>query len=280
MDFIIQRLISLTPFASSGNDNLGDFIIHHIANSDKWHPLPFLPGIPLLSGLKIGNLDLSLSLHVLMLLLAGFFVYLLFAVLYKKQRNIAPSGLTNFLEVLIIFVRDEICISNLGEKDGKRFAPFFLNFFFLILILNLMGLVPLFSTATANINVTGGFALITLSMMIIGGIVKNGPIGFIHIFLPPGVPKPLYLILFPIEVMGMFIKPFALTIRLFANMLAGHIVIFSLLGLISLLGWFGTPSILLALFIYALELLVAFIQAYIFTMLSAMFFSAMLHPAH
>jgi F-type H+-transporting ATPase subunit a len=264
--------------AASGKENIEEFIIHHLTDSDKWQPIPGIK-IPLLSDLKAGIVDMSLTLHVLMLLIAGTILFVLFGLLYKKKSG-APTGITNMLEVLVSFVRDEICINYLGEKDGKRLAPFFLNFFFLILVLNLMGLVPLFSTATANINVTAGFALITLSMMIIGGIIKNGPIGFVHVFLPPGVPPPLYIILFPIEVMGMFIKPFALTMRLFANMLGGHIVIYSLLGLIMSFGWAGTPSILLALFIYMLELLVAFIQAFIFTLLSAMFVGSMLHPSH
>jgi F-type H+-transporting ATPase subunit a len=117
-------------------------------------------------------------------------------------------------------------------------------------------------------------------MMFIGGIIKNGPLGFIKIFMPGGVPWPLYFILFPIELLGMFIKPFALTMRLFANMLGGHIVIYSMLGLIIILGWAALPSIFLALFITFLELLVAFIQAYIFTLLSAMFVGSFMHPEH
>lgn len=278
---IFQSALSFAGrlLSSSGGESLEEFIIHHLTNADKWHPFPGV-SVPLISNLKAGGLDVSVTLHVLMLLIAGAILFLLFGLLYQKRVGQAPRGITNLLEVFVLFVRNELCINYLGEKDGKRLAPFFLNFFFLILILNLMGLIPLFSTATANVNVTGGFALITLSMMIVGGIVKNGPVGFIHLFLPPGVPKPLYVVLFPIEFLGMFIKPFALTMRLFANMLGGHIVIYSLLSLIMTFGWAGTPSVLLALFIYSLELLVAFIQAYIFTLLSAMFVGSMLHPAH
>ncbi|MFH1760234.1 MAG: F0F1 ATP synthase subunit A [bacterium] len=146
--------------------------------------------------------------------------------------------------------------------------------------MNLMGLIPAFSTATANINVTGGLALITLTMMIVGGIASNGIMGFIKTFMPSGVPIPMYIIIVPIEVLGMFIKPFALTVRLFANMVAGHIVIFSMLGLIVTFGWMGVPSIILALFITFLELMVAFIQAYVFTVLSAMFVGSFLNPEH
>jgi len=143
-----------------------------------------------------------------------------------------------------------------------------------------MGLIPLFVTATANINVTGGLALITLSFMIIGTVIRNGMKGFCQAIIPSGVPIPVLFILVPIEIVGLFIKAFALMIRLFANMFAGHIVIFSLLGLVVLMGYVALPAIFLALFINVLEILVAFLQAYIFTLLSAMFIGQMFHPAH
>ncbi len=276
MDPAISKTL---PSASSQSDKVSEFIIHHLVNSDKWHPLPGLE-IPLSSDVIISGVDMGITLHSLMLMIASVIVFILFGLFYKKQHDQAPSGITNLLETLVLFVRDEICINYMGEKDGKKLAPFFLNFFFLILVMNLMGLIPLFATATANINVTLGLSLITLTMMIISGIYKNGLIGFFQLFLPPGVPKPVLIILFPIEFMGLFIKPFALTMRLFANMLGGHIVIFSLIGLIITFGWIGLPSLGLALFVFFLELLVAFIQAYIFTMLSAMFVGSMMHPAH
>jgi len=271
--------IDASHASSSGGQDVSEFVINHVVNSGSWHPVPGV-GLSLGDEIQLFGVNLGLSLHSLMLIFAAGIVFLLFGILYKKRSDRAPSGITNMLEALVLFVRDEICINYMGEKDGKRLAPFFLNFFFLVLVMNLMGLVPLFSTATANISVTMGLALITLTMMIIGGIVKNGLIGFLQLFLPPGVPKLVYIILFPIELMGLFIKPFALTIRLFANMLGGHIVIFSLLGLIISFGWFGIPSLALALFVFFLELLVAFIQAFIFTMLSAMFVGDMMHPSH
>ncbi len=258
---------------------LSEFIMHHVMDGSEWHPIPFLPGIHL-PHLEIAGMDMSVSLHVLMLFIAAGFMFLFFGILYKKDGNKAPKGFTNFLEVLVLFVRDEVVYPYLGNKDGRRLLPFFLNFFFLILILNLMGQVPAFVTATGNVSLTAGLATITLSLMIIGGFIKNGPIGFIKIFLPGGVPLPILFILFPIEIMGAVIKPFALTIRLFANMLCGHIILFSLLGLIAMFGWIATPAVLLALFIAILELLVAFIQAYVFTMLSAIFVGGFLHPEH
>ncbi len=248
-----------------------NYIMHHIANNtEEWH-LPFGIHIPLSE---------SISLHAVMLLLCSAFCIITFCVLYKKN-NVVPGGLTNLLESFVIFIRDEICAVSFGKENGYKMTPLFCTFFFFILGLNLMGLIPLFSTATANINVTGGLASITLFVMIFGAIYKNGPIGFAKAFIPHGVPIPVLVILAPIEFMGMFIKAFALMVRLFANMLAGHIVIFSLLGLIIIVGKVAAlPSVVLALVIYLLEILVAFLQAYIFTLLSAMFIGMIHHPAH
>jgi len=247
------------------------YIMHHIANNyQEWH-LPFGIHIPLSN---------YLSLHAVMLLLSSAFCIVFFCVLYKKNQAV-PTGLTNLLETFVVFIRDEICIVSLGKEDGRKMTPLFCTFFFFILGLNLIGLVPFMATATANINVTFSLALITLLVMILGAIYKNGLIGFLNAFIPHGVPFPVLIILMPIEFMGMFIKAFALMVRLFANMLAGHIVIFSLLGLIIIVGYVAVlPAVLLALVIYLLEILVAFLQAYIFTLLSAMFIGMIHHPTH
>lgn len=247
-----------------------DYVRHHtMVNGHEWH-LPFLH-IPLPE---------PLSLHAVMLILCTVFLFLIFGVLYRKRDDV-PRGLTNLLESFILFVRDEVAISNMGQVDGRRFTPMLCSLFFFILGLNMMGLIPLFSTATANISVTAGLATVTLMFMIGGGIVRNGVRGFIKSFMPSGVPWPILIILFPIEIIGMFIKPFALTIRLFANMLAGHIVLFSLIGLAVMFGVIGAiPGIAMAVAIYFLEIFIAFLQAFIFTVLSAMFIGSFLHPEH
>jgi F-type H+-transporting ATPase subunit a len=248
-----------------------EYVKHHtMANPHEWN-LPFLPTI---------HLPPWLSLHAVMLILGSVFLILIFGVLYRKHDDV-PRGITNFLESFIYFVRDQIAIPNLGEEDGKRFTPLLCSLFFYILVLNFMGLIPLFATATANINVTAGLALITLMFMIGGGIVRNGPLGFIKTFMPSGVPWPILIMLFPIEVVGMFVKPFALSVRLFANMLAGHVVLFSLIGLAVMFGiWGVVPALIMAAAIYMLEIFVALLQAFIFTMLSAIFIGSFLHPAH
>jgi F-type H+-transporting ATPase subunit a len=247
------------------------YVTHHtMVNPTEWH-LPFLPTI---------HLPAWLSLHAVMLLLAGVFLVLLFGVLYRKQSG-APRGLTNLLEVFILFIRDQIAVPNIGDHDGRRLTPLLCSLFFFILCLNLMGLIPIFATATANINVTGALALVTLGAIVLGGIASNGPLGFAKAFLPHGVPWPVLLLVGPIEFLGIFIKSFALMIRLFANMLAGHIVLFSLIGLAVTFGLKAAlPAVLMASGIYLLEIFVAFLQAYIFTLLSAMFIGAILHPAH
>lgn len=258
----------MTPPASN-EFVLEDYVMHHVKNSQEWH-LPFLPPI---------HLPNFLSLHGVMIIICAVFLVVLFGVFYDKKARV-PHGLTNLLESFVVFIRDQIAIPSLGPEDGRAMTPLLCTFFFFILGLNLMGLIPIFSTATANISVTAALAAVTLVFMIGGAIYKNGLHGFAKALIPSGVPWPVLLILVPIEFLGIFIKAFALTIRLFANMLAGHIVIFSLIGLIGLFGYVALPSIAMALFISLLEVFIAFLQTYIFTMLSAMFMGLLYHPEH
>lgn len=244
------------------------YIMHHVEDSHTW-VLPFVK-IPL---------GPVVTLHMVMLLIGVGFLFLLFGVLYRKHDEV-PRGLTNALESLILFIRDQIAIPNLGDEDGRKMTPLFCSMFFYILILNLMGLIPLFAGATANIAVTGGLALVTLSFMIFGTIYLNGVSGFMSALIPHGVPWPVLLLLVPIEFIGLFIKAVALTIRLFANMMAGHIVILSLIGLVAVYGLAASPALAMAVAIYLLKVFVALLQAYIFTLLSAIFIGQMVHPAH
>ena len=248
---------------------LSDYIMHHVSNSNEWH-LPFNVHIPL---------PQYISLHGLMTLLGAAILILLFTVFYKHNARV-PTGLTNVLELGIIFVRDQIVYPFLGDEDGKRFLPVFCTLFFFILTLNLMGNIPLFATATANINLTAGLAFITFVMMTLGGLIRHGFIGFLKLFAPSGVPVPVLFILAPIEFIGLFTNPIALMIRLFVAMLAGHIVIAAFLGLILTFGIFALPILVLPVAISGLEVGVAFLQAYIFTFLSALYLGQILHPEH
>ena len=248
---------------------IDEYIMHHVLDSHEWH-LPFLPPI---------HLPPFLSLHGLMLVICAVFLIFLFCVIYN-QKSAVPRGMTNLLESLVVFIRDDIAIANLGEEDGKKMTPLFCTFFFLILSANLVGLIPHFSAATSNVNVTGSLAIVTLCFMTFGAIYRHGVIGFFKSFAPHGVPVPILFLLVPIEFLGLFIKAMALMIRLFANMLAGHIVIFTLLGLVVLFGVIALPAIALAISIGLLEVFVALLQAYIFTLLSAVFIGQMYHPQH
>ncbi len=199
-----------------------------------------------------------------------------------------PHGLGAAVEGLVLFVRDQLAEPNIGHGDGRRFTPLLCSFFFFILVAAILGLMPFAATSTGNLAVTMALALVSFVAQQYGGISRYGVVGHFKNLVPPGIPLWLLPVMVPVEVISMFTKPFALMIRLFANMLAGHMVITTLLLLIALMGkihWLGgvamaPVSILLALFIMFLEILVAFIQAYIFTLLSAIFIGIYAHPAH
>lgn len=229
-----------------------------------------------------GKLDMTPSKHVVMMWLAAL---LLLALLLPAaaKRSVVPRGMYNFFELLVQFVRD-IAVSNIGKKDADRFLPYLASAFFFILFMNLLGLVPFMATATANVSVTVGLALFTFFVTQYAAIKAQGIGGYLA-HLTGGVPKSLawlWPIMIPVEFLGLFTKPFALTVRLFANMVAGHFVILALLGLIFAISVFVAPvSVALALAIFMLELFVAFVQAYIFTMLSALFIGAgLVHHGH
>ncbi|ACL67812.1 ATP synthase F0, A subunit [Anaeromyxobacter dehalogenans 2CP-1] len=227
--------------------------------------------------LRFGALDMTPTKHVMMMWFAS--ALLLVVVLAAvRKKSLVPRGLYNFIEVLVAFVRNEIAVKNIGERDADRFVPYLVTAFFFILFLNLFGLIPFSATATANLSVTVALALFTFLITQYAAIRAMGVGGYLA-HLTGGVPKslaPLWIIMIPVEFLGLFTKPFALTVRLFANMVAGHFVILALLGLIFALGtpWVAFGSVPMALGIFLLELFVAFVQAYIFTMLSSLFIGA------
>ena len=188
------------------------------------------------------------------------------------QKNALPRGIGRLLEPVILYIRDDIAIPNIGEKHYKKYMSYLLTVFFFIWIINLLGLTPLGVNVTNNIAVTLVLALITFVLTTVTAN-KNY---WGHIFWMPGVPKLMRIVLAPIEVLGMIIKPFSLMIRLYANITAGHIVLMSIIGLMFIFkSWIGSPlSFGLAFALSLLELLVAALQAYIFTMLSALYFGS------
>ncbi len=214
-------------------------------------------------------IDLSITKNVLAMLFVAslmFFMFKSLASSYKKKD--LPGGFGRVLEPLVLYVRDDIAKPNIGPKY-RKYMSFLLTVFFFIWILNLLGMTPLGINVTGNIAVTFCLALITFIIVQFSGNKHYWK----HIFWMPGVPIPMKIVLMPIEVLGMFTKPFALMIRLFANMTAGHVVIMSLLGLIVVFrNWIAGPAFFgFTLFISIIEILVAFLQAYIFTLLSALY---------
>jgi F-type H+-transporting ATPase subunit a len=195
---------------------------------------------------------------------------------YKK--NALPNGMGRLLEPIVLYIRDDIAIPNIGEKHYKKYMSYLLTVFFFIWIINLFGLTPLGVNVTNNIAVTFSLALITYVLT----TVTANKSYWGHIFWMPGVPIPMKFILAPIELLGTIIKPFSLMIRLYANITAGHVVLMSILGMIFIFkGWVGSSlSFGLAFALSLLELLVAALQAYIFTMLSALYFGAAVEEHH
>lgn len=219
-------------------------------------------------------LDFSITKSIIGMIITGLLMILMFRSLAKGySKSQIPTGVGRALEPLVLYVRDEIARPNIGEKHYKKFMSFLLTVFFFIWILNLLGLTPLAFNVTGNIAITACLALFTFLIVQFSGNKEYWG----HIFWMPGVPAPMKVLLAPIEVLGLFTKPFSLMIRLFANITAGHMVLMSLIALmITLKAQFGTVgstgvSLFLSLFISLIELLVAFLQAFIFTMLSSLF---------
>ena len=221
---------------------------------------------------NVKPIDFSITKNVISILLTALLMFVLFRGLaqsYHKNGMIA-KGVGRFFEPIVLYVRDEIAIPNIGEKHHRRFMGYLLTLFFFIWFLNLLGLTPLGINVTGNIAITFCLALITF---IITNFVGKKDY-WKHIFWMPGVPWAMKIILAPIELLGLIIKPFSLMIRLYANISAGHIVLMSLIALIFIFkNWIGSSlSLVLAFSISIIEILVALLQAYIFTVLSALYF--------
>lgn len=219
-------------------------------------------------------LDLSITKNIFMMILTGLLMLFIFSGLAKsyKKNNGVPKGIGRFFEPLVIYVKEEIAIPNIGQKAYGKYMPFLLTVFFFIWFLNMFGLTPLGVNVTGNIAVTAALAI--LVYLITTFTANKNYWG--HIFWMPGVPTPMKVILAPIELLGTIIKPFSLTIRLFANMMAGHVVVMTIIALMYTFNHpVGSPlSFLLAFVLSLLEILVAFLQAYIFTMLAALYFGS------
>ena len=198
-----------------------------------------------------------------------FFIFTAVARGYKKNEGMAPKGIQSFFEPIIVYVRDDIAVPNIGEKKYQKFFPYLLTLFFFIWINNLLGLIPTGANASGNIAFTMVLAVLTLIITNVNGNKHYWG----HILAMPGVPRWILVILTPVELVSIIVKPFALMIRLFANIAAGHIIILSLLSIIFIFKsvFVGIPAAVFVLLMMMLELFVAALQAYIFTLLTALF---------
>lgn len=259
-------------------------LLHHLRDSHELETPFGALHLPTFPPIHIGGLtiDLSITKHIVFLVLAALLLSaMVFIAVRQNRKRAVPSGWGNVMEVFVVFVRDEIAISSMGIA-GLRYVPFLLTTFCYILIMNLLGLVPYGSTATGNLGVTAGLAFVAFIMIQLAAIRSQGFAKYIA-HLTGGVPWPLWPIMIPIEFIGIFTKPFALCMRLFANMTGGHTVLVALLGFIFLAGsfLFAPIPVAFSVGIDLLELLVALIQAYIFTMLTALFMGlGMAHSEH
>ena len=292
-------------------EQVGPNIIHHVSNSDISHPIIHFP--------KLFGIDFSVTKHVFMLWLVA--IILATVIIIPIQKYIKSNGKDKsrwmiMIEYITEFIRNAISSPNVGSKWVMTWTPLFLTFFFFILFANGIGLVPIFDTiglidrfilktqsdsfinnllhggvtATGNFNVTAGLATVTFFSIIIAGTKKHGFIKHWKNLVPHGLAWPIYIILIPIEIMGLIVKPFALTMRLAANMTGGHIALLALLSFMAIIGEMfhsaaigigvAAVSVPMSVAIFGLEIIVVLVQAYVFTLLTAVFVGMAINVHH
>ena len=292
-------------------EQVGPNIIHHVSNSDISHPIIHFP--------KLFGIDFSVTKHVFMLWLVA--IILATVIIIPIQKYIKSNGKDKsrwmiMIEYITEFIRNAISSPNVGSRWVMTWTPLFLTFFFFILFANGIGLVPIFDTiglidrfilktnpdsfinnllhggvtATGNFNVTAGLATVTFFSIIIAGTKKHGFIKHWKNLVPHGLAWPIYIILIPIEIMGLIVKPFALTMRLAANMTGGHIALLALLSLMAIIGEMfhsaaigigvAVVSVPMSVAIFGLEIIVVLVQAYVFTLLTAVFVGMAINVHH
>jgi len=287
--------------AGNSREMSGDLIRHHVTNAPISEDSIFYPIADFFNSISI-----PFNKHVLMLWIAAaitLIISLCATRRYRKDKTAQPKGISHIYEMLLEFIKQDIILPNIGEKDAKKWIPLAASFFIFILMCNFIGLIPFFekvgggggATATGNFGVTLGLATITFFAIIIAGTLKHGFIGHWKNMIPHGVPGPVLIILIPIEIIGMFVKPMALTLRLGANMTAGHIGMLAIFGLPYLIGspaipsegllpqpsWgFAIVAVGLNVGIFFLEIIVSLVQAYVFTLLSSVFIGMAIHAEH
>ncbi len=260
--FVVFLSVSAGEASASESPDVSGTLFEHVLDGNTLELFPFIPVITLPPGITMHRLMLVLSV----LLIA------LFYLAWIKKGDLKPKARTVFLESLVLFVRDDIVYPIMGKERGEKWLPFFSTMFLFIAAMNLLGLIPALKSATGNINVTTAMAIIVLLLTFIAGF-KN--LGFVHFFknlFPEGTPLGIGIFVMLLELLSMFTKSMVLSLRLFANMFAGHLAILSFLVLIFVITpFFGFISVPFSVFTYTLEVLVGLLQAFVFTLLSCIF---------
>lgn len=257
---------------AAGHDPDKIDILHHLLDSEAYvHVAEFS-----LFGQQI---SLDITKHVVLMWVSALLCIVLLGSI-SRQKGLVPRGLRNLIEPVLLFIHDELAVPNFHDKANK-YVPFLWTTFFFILFCNLLGLLPGSATATGNLSITAGLALISFFMIHFVGVKENGLMHYLGSIVPP-VPWWLWPLLLVVEIVGILSKPFALAVRLWANMNGGHIIILVLMGFIFLFkSWVAAGiSVAAATAIYMLEIFVAFLQAYVFTFLTAVFMGMAAHPDH
>jgi F-type H+-transporting ATPase subunit a len=273
----------------AGEEDHGFDILHHIQDARYWETPFGTIDLPPAGSWMLGPVDMTPTKHVLFLGITAVLVLLLFlwaAAAASKSRGEPPARKGyNAMEALVLFFRNQVVLPNVGH-GGEKFAPFIITLFFFILIANLIGLLPWGATATGNVSVTAALAVMAFVVIEVAGMRELGAMGYMKtiVFVPHGLPKPLVpviaLIMTPVEILGKLTKPFALAIRLFANMTAGHVLLLAIISLIFLFGSYAIAigPVVMAVALTFLEIFVGFLQAYIFALLTSVFIGLIRHP--
>jgi F-type H+-transporting ATPase subunit a len=296
---MIQSILPLLRAGAPAGDgpfDIPSMILHHLADGHEWEVGPWVIHLPRFEPVHLGPLvlDFSITRHVLFMMFAAIIVAVLLITAARGARREqasgagrGPKGAANVVEAMILFIRDEVALKNIGH-GGERYVPYIVTVFFFILFCNLLGLVPWGATPTGNISVTAALAVFTFVTVEIAGMRSLGFKGYMGtIFYAPhgmhwAMKIPMYLIMTPVEFLGKLTKPFALAMRLFANMTAGHAVVLALVGLLVVASqagalWVAPAPLLMAVAIMVLEIFIAFLQAYVFSVLSSVFIGLIRH---
>jgi F-type H+-transporting ATPase subunit a len=298
MDGNVLVMFNKAAASEGGEFDIKEMILHHLADSHEWETPFGILHFPQWDPVHLGPfaIDFSITKHVFFMMIAAALVAITLIIAardaareHRAGAQTGPKGAANVVEAIILFIRDEVALKNIGH-GGEKYVPFIVCIFFFILFCNMLGLLPWGASPTGNVSVTAALAIMTFIVVEAAGMKSLGPRGYMRTIvywphdMPLGLRIPMTFIMSPVELLGKFTKPFALTMRLYANMTAGHAVVLALTGLAVMASIAGAKFIgiavapvIMATAIMVLEIGVALLQAYVFAMLSAVFIGLIRH---